>query len=486
MTELLDRPTDFEPSHVGRRTYVTRSRLPGLDAAVVIGIMLGLLLLIPARLALPSLGALGRPAIILGDLMFCWWVLVRLTTYLTMIGPQPLRWAMLPLATCLLISYALGQLRGLTSVEANGADRTMLYFAAFAGVALMAADGIANGMRLNLVIKSLVVMGTFVAVIGLIQYVTSIDVTTYLNIPGLSSQADALGFEARGAGIRVASTTTHYIELGALMATILPFALHLTIFAKDRGQKIRYGLATIFIAGAVMATISRTGVIGVGIVLLILLPVWPWRLRYNILVMSVGLVAALAVAKPSMIGTMMGLFSDPTNNAAFTVREARYGLVWYYVGQRPWFGRGTGTYLPPQYQILDNQWLGFLISNGIIGVAAIGAVFISGVVLAAMALKRSESKQMRHLCAALISTQVMGLAVAATFDSLAFLTYATTLALTFGLCGTVWRLTHPAAVVRTSMPRWFWSPPTGNRERRSATPAKEDAVAAAGPRPTLG
>ena len=29
------------------------------------------------------------------------------------------------------------------------------------------------------------------------------------------------------------------------------------------------------------------------------------------------------------------------------------------------------------------------------------------------------------------------------------------LALTVGLCGTVWRLTHPARKVRTSTTRWF-------------------------------
>ena len=52
-----------------------------------------------------------------------------------------------------------------------------------------------------------------------------------------------------------------------------------------------------------------------------------------------------------------------------------------------------------------------------------------------------------------MSTQLMGLAVAATFDSLAFLTFATTLALTVGLCGAVWRLTRPARTVRTPATR---------------------------------
>jgi hypothetical protein len=61
----------------------------------------------------------------------------------------------------------------------------------------------------------------------------------------------------------------------------------------------------------------------------------------------------------------------------------------------------------------------------------------------------------KHLCACLIATQVMAIAVCGTFDSLAFSTFTAMLALCMGLCGTVWRLTHPARTVRTSTTRWF-------------------------------
>jgi O-antigen ligase len=104
---------------------------------------------------------------------------------------------------------------------------------------------------------------------------------------------------------------------------------------------------------------------------------------------------------------------------------------------------------------MDNQWLDILLSNGFIGAVAMAALHITGVVLASLAWRRSTRDEDRHLCAALVSTQVIGLLVAGTFDSLSFMTYAITLALTLGLCGTVWRLTHPARTVRTSTTRWF-------------------------------
>jgi O-antigen ligase len=187
----------------------------------------------------------------------------------------------------------------------------------------------------------------------------------------------------------------------------------------------------------------------------VLFPVWGWRTRYNVMALTASLFVALAGASPGLVRTLLHLFDDPSSNPAFTVRQARYPLAFHYIAQRPWFGRGTGTWVAPQYQILDNQWLDTLITNGVVGAAALAGLHITGIVLAWLALRRSTSVEDRHLCTALISTQVIGLAVAATFDSLSFMTYGTVLALTLGFCGTVWRLTHPMRTIRTSTTRWF-------------------------------
>jgi O-antigen ligase len=178
-------------------------------------------------------------------------------------------------------------------------------------------------------------------------------------------------------------------------------------------------------------------------------------MRYNIAAVGTGLFALLAAANPGLVNTLLNLFDDPANNPAFTVRSDRYPLVFEYVGQRPWLGRGTGTWVAPQYQILDNQWLDTLLSNGILGVVALAGLHITGIVLASLALRRSSTIEERHLCGALISTQVIAIAAAGTFDSLSFSTYATVLALMTGLCGTAWRLTHPARQVRTSTTKWY-------------------------------
>jgi polysaccharide biosynthesis protein PslJ len=178
-------------------------------------------------------------------------------------------------------------------------------------------------------------------------------------------------------------------------------------------------------------------------------------MRYNVAAMFMGLVAALAVASPGLLRTLSRLFADPASNPGFTVRAERYPLVFSYVGQRPWLGRGTGTWVAPQYQILDNQWLATLISNGVLGVATLAGLHLTGIALSWIALGRCAGDEERHLCAVLIATQVIAMVVAGTFDSLSFSTYAMVLAVTLGLCGTVWRLTHPARTVRTSATRWL-------------------------------
>jgi polysaccharide biosynthesis protein PslJ len=446
---------DLEPSLVSSQTYVTRRRVTYIDAATLLSGMVILISLIPSRLIVPGMTDLARPGLIVGFALLCWWVLVRFTSHLVLTGPQPLRWAVLAFIVSVLVSYAAGFLRGLTSMEANAADRMVLFFCVFTGTILTAADGVPNWLRLRGVLKVLMGCAAAVALIALLQYELAIDVTQYMIFPGLESKGWTIGFELRGEGIRVASTTTHYIELAAYLALCLPFAIHFACFSRRRWRRRLAIACAALIAGGIAATISRTGILAIGLMVAVLFPVWSWRTRYNVGAVSFGLFAALAAASPGLANTLVRLYDSPSSNPAFTVRTARYPLVFHYVGQRPWLGRGTGTWVAPQYQILDNQWLDTLLTNGVLGVAVLAGLHITGITLAGLALRRSTSAEDRHLCAALISTQVIGLAVAGTFDSLSFSTYATVLALTLGLCGTVWRLTHPSRTVRTSTTQWF-------------------------------
>ncbi|WP_433380410.1 O-antigen ligase family protein [Actinoplanes sp. CA-142083] len=443
-------PGDLEPSLLNGHTYLTRRRIMKLDAATLISLMLVLLTAIPARLIVPGTTEVGRPALVVCLLLFSWWVLVRFNPNLVLVGPQPMRWALLIYWLSILASYGAGFLRGLTAMEANSADRWLIGTAAFSGLALAAADGITNWERFRSVLRAFVWCSAFLAFVGLVEMVLSRDVTQYLTIPGLAERSVAPPLQARGGGLRVASNTTHYIELSAVLATALPFAIHLTRYSVTKVQRRMFAVATILIGAGIPATISRTGIIAVGIMALCLMPLWTWRLRYNALISCLGLLGVLAAAKPSFAATLLDMFTGFNDDPSITSRTERYELIGYYFAQRPWLGRGTGTWVPPQYTYLDNQWLATALCNGIIGVAALALLFIFALTLSLLALKRATTPEDKHVCAALASTQLIAMFVSVTFDSLWFDTYATVVALVIGLCGAVWRFTHPARQVRTS------------------------------------
>jgi O-antigen ligase len=446
---------DLEPSRVTLRTYATRRRPARIDAALVLSIMVVLLTVIPARLVVPSTTDIGRPALIIGLLLFAWWFLVRLTRHLVLTGPQPMRWAMFGFITAATISFAVGFSRPLTNIESNGADRTMLYFLTLTGIALMAADGIANWIRLHMVIKVLVISCTFMAFIAVLESVLKYDITRYLNVPGLVEHSEALQFQDRGGSYRVASTTVHYIELSATLALAQPFAVHFALYAQTKwGRRLGF-LASVILAAGNAVTQSRTGIVALVLMFAILFPIWAWRTRYNIGVVAVGAVLGFVLGVPGASHTWLHLFDNMDGNSSIQARTSRYSLAWHYFSQTPWLGRGTGTWIAPQYQIMDNQWIETAESGGLLAVATVLGLFVTGIVLATKALRRATLPADKHLCACLISTQVMAIVVCGTFDAFAFSTFTATLALCVGLCGTVWRLTHPARTVRTSTTRWF-------------------------------
>jgi hypothetical protein len=449
MTTQADHPLDFEPSLRSDRTYATR-RTAFIDAASVICLLIALLTLVPAWLIVPGMTDIGRPALIIGLLLWFWWVLARLNPRLVLVGPQPIRWAVLVYSLSLLVSYAAGYLRGLTPMEANGADRAMLYAGVFTGIILMTADGVRNWARLRRILAVLIACGAFVAVVAIVQFVTRDDVTRYLTVPGLQAKGTIPDFQYRGSAIRVASTTTHYIELSMVLVTMLPFAIHLARYSQTSRQRQLYALAALLIAGAVPTTVSRTGFLALAIVLLCVMPMWTWRLRYNIAITAALIAGMMVAVKPSLTTTVVDLFAAAEQDSSITARTERYAMVSHYFVQHPWLGRGTGTWIYPLYQYLDNQWLAQALTNGIVGVTALAVLFLLAITLATLALRRAAGPADRDLCAALISTQLVAILGFATFDSFSFTTYSSVLALMIGFCGTVWRLTHPARSVRTA------------------------------------
>jgi O-antigen ligase len=447
-------PLDLDPSLVERRTYTTRRRRHLLDAGAVLCMTAAAGMLISSPQVLPGLAGIGRPVTVLGLIVTAGWAVAKLHPRLVVRGPQPLRWAAAVYLAAMLGSYASGFLRGLPAIEANAADRTMIIAIVYVGVALMCADGLANRTRLDEVIWVLVGLGTIMALIGHLQFALGMDLVTYLQLPGLEDHQEAIGTRDRGTNFfQVASTAAHYIEFSTVMALLVPFAIHIARFGHSPLARQAAIVCAILIAAAVPVSLSRTGFVGLAVGLLVMGFFWDMRTRFNVGVFAAGLIAALVLVRPGLLGTLRVLFISAGDDPSVQGRTEDYDPAFAYVAENPWFGRGIGTFIPTLYRFIDNDWLVHLITVGYVGTVAYAAWHLTAISLAIAAFRRSERAQDRHLCACLIAAQVTAMVVAFFFDALAFSTHTTVLAILTGAAGAMWRFTHPSRQVRSSSPR---------------------------------
>ena len=405
---------------------------------------------IPAGQFVQQLTDLGRPTTLVALLLAVVWLVSRLHPQMATRGPQPIRWVVIFYLVAVLLSYVAAVGRGLPTIEANGANRALLSTAALLGPMLAFADGVPNRSRLDAVLRAFVYSAAIMALIAIIQSSLRLDLTQFMKVPGLSSRDHGTGIpEAGAARDGVASTATHYIEFGTVMALALPFAVYVARFSARAIQRQLGVVSAALIFVAIPMAVSRTAVIALFIVLLVMIPTLPWRTRFNLGTLMLALVALLFLIRPGLIRSVESLFKNWGQDDSIKGRTDDYGLVEHLFNQRPWLGRGQGTFIPTEYIFLDNQWLGHAVSGGLVGVASLLALHVTAIVLATAAMRRSSMAADRSLCACLITVQLVAIAVEFTFDALAFTTFVAVFSLLTGCAGAAWRLLHRERDIRT-------------------------------------
>lgn len=426
------------PDHLGKHAVATRSHLT--VANLVVG-YLALLYLLPARLVVPGLGAAGRPAVLLGLGLLVWWLATRLHPGLTARGRQPIRVLLLILTLAVLTAYVLGLSRGLAPLEHRSADRYLIVFASWLGVALVIADGLRDRRDIARVVGALVIFASTSALIGALQF-NNFDITPYIRVPGLTYNDVLVGLGQRGGPEfnRVYGTQQHYIEFGVALAMVLPLAIHRMLTTPVRRAVPRGALAALIIGSAIPLSISRAGSLGLVTGLIFLSAVWPGSLRWKIFAAASLAVVAFQAINPGVLGTIKSSFLNFFNDPSITARIEDYAATDALIADRPWFGRGPGTYVPEIYRVLDNQFLWSLLEIGYVGTAALGALFLGAVLLGRSIRKHAEVDHDAHLGQALAATIAVALVTSFTFDSLYFPTFAGTTFVAVGLVGALYRI----------------------------------------------
>ena len=329
--------------------------------------------------------------------------------------------------------------RFLEGPEASSANRALIQFAVYAGIALVAIDGIPNRRRLDQLIGRIVDLGAFVALMGIVQFITGFDPATQLTVPGLQLNNELFGREERSIFDRVASTAGHPIEFSAVLAVLLVLALHRAV--NDDGSRRGWAWARVAVLAAAMPmSVSRTGVLVAFVGLLVLARAWGWRRRFNLLVAGSIFLVFMRSAVPGLLGTIRSLFTNVGNDPSVEGRTDDFVLIFEFVGERPYFGRGLGTFIPEVYFFVDNQWLLTLVDGGILGLVGLIVLMLGSATVARQVFWRrwgTEAGELGNAFAAMLVAASVGFA---TFDALGFRMNAGLVFLTIGMVGALWRI----------------------------------------------
>ncbi len=414
---------------------------------------------LPSRLVVAGLGAAGRPAVVLGVGLLFLWLFTQLRPGVARRASVPLRVLVSFYWASLLISYAAGYDRGLTSVEASASDRTMIVALGATGVLLVVAEGVRSKAALDRLLQTMAVGATAMSLVGVLQ-AYGLDLVRYIQVPGLSLNRELIGVAERGSGgfARVAGTAGHYIEFGTVAALLLPLVIH---FWRRSGAKLLswWSLAVLLVAVAVPFSISRTSILAGGVSIAVYLLSLGWRQRVNALAVGAVAILGFQALRPGVLGTIRSLFENLDNDPSVQGRTDDYPIVFAYIADRPILGRGTGTFEPSVYLVLDNQLLMTVVTTGYLGLAAILSLVLGGVVAMWLVIRATPDPVDRDLGYALAAAVVAGLAVSLTFDSLAFAVFSTTLWVSTAAGFALLRLTR--------RDRSSGEPPAGQRRRRS-------------------
>ncbi|QGH68487.1 O-antigen ligase [Pseudactinotalea sp. HY158] len=403
---------------------------------------LALQFLIPSRLVIGGMGAVGRPSVAVGVMIAFLWCLCAVRPHRLPGGVTPIRLVLGLFVALQLFGYAVGVDRGPTAGELSAANMWLIFIVAMAGVALAAADGLHDRRDVDRLLQTLVAVAAAMAVVGVLQFTGIVDLTRYIRIPGLHLNADLIAVGARGDGHfpRVAGTANHYIEFGVVLAIVLPIALHYALFSPRGRTRAWRWVAVGLIASGIPLSISRSAILTVVMTMGLLAVVWPWRHRYNAAVVAVLATAAFHVVNRGVLGTIKGLFLNVDDDPSVLDRIARTGYVIDLWSRRPWLGRGAGMITPERYILLDNQLYMTLLAGGVIGLTGFVLLFLVPYLQARSIRLRARDQETRHLGQALAVTLPAAFMASGTFDSFSFSTFVGTMFVVFGTIAALHRV----------------------------------------------
>lgn len=426
MTTIRGRPPSEATAGAGQSAVSVR-----LDAVTFMTTYLVILLAVPADRRVEVLGGAGAPAALFATLGLLWWGWQRVQSR-RRLAFQPVKAALAFLTASILSAYVVSASMALPATERSVADMGVLRLAAIAGILLVAHDGVSSPRRFLVLMRRISVFGGLYATLGLLQFFTGQTFVNTWSIPGLGD-GGWISVGERAGFIRAVSTAMHSLEAAVVLVMVLPIALTVAIYDRQRSGLIRwYPVAAILFLSVL--SVTRSALLGTVVVIAVLFWTWPRAVRlWMAAAIGFGLIAVYA-GIPGMAGTIIGMFT--ATDPSLVSRTDSYDTVAAFIHVSPLFGRGLGTFLP-SYWILDNQYLLTVVETGIVGLVAL-LLLIAVACWAAVSMRRvwePRDELMGAFGYALLASVLAGSLILAFFDAFSFPQACGMFFLTIGLCG---------------------------------------------------
>jgi O-antigen ligase/polysaccharide polymerase Wzy-like membrane protein len=417
-----------------------------LDSVSLLTLWMALLYLIPQKWVLPGGGSIARPAIGIGLVCAVLYVASRMVPSMVPPGRTPVALGLWAYGTLIVVSFALSFNRDLYRFELTAGIREVLLTASMVGVALLTAASIRDRERLEVLLKRSVAFAAVVASVAALQFYFDFDLVERVRFPGLRRNSEFLTSGVRSGFERAKGTTDHAIELGVVMAMAMPVAVHYALHEPDKRIARRFWLATFLIMSTIPMSVSRSGIVAVAVSMGFLVSVWGERQMLRAIGAGFVGVAIIYVSSPTLLGSIRSLFSALDSDPSVEGRTDDYETVFRFVAQRPWFGRGAGTWGADTNLLLDNQILLSLLEVGWIGVGILSFMYVSAVSTGRKIRRTAPDDATRHLGQALAGAIASGYLTLFFVDGLFFQIFVGTSFLYIGAVGAIYRMMHTQGV----------------------------------------
>jgi O-antigen ligase/polysaccharide polymerase Wzy-like membrane protein len=268
----------------------------------------------------------------------------------------------------------------------------------------------------------MVILGVIVAISTIVEYRLHYNVFYSLwgkllpiSIPAELDAPDSIG------RLTVYGPTAQPLELAALLAMVLPFALMGSIDASTRRRRLLYTVAIGLLLAGGLATSRKTSIVAPAAAIVLLAAYRPRVVIRSLLGLALVLGVLVHVTSPGALGSVLTQLEPGHFNSVLTTtdRTARYDAVRPDVLSHLLFGRGYESYDPHVYRILDNEYLGLLITTGLLGILAYLSIFGAMMSSAHRTIRGPDPKRASLALAAFASVGVTAVA-SLLFDVLSF------------------------------------------------------------------